>query len=174
EGDFLQVNPALVQMLGYPVEELLGRHVTDLMYAEDRSSGGSDHLRDKANEPQYEKEKRFLHHSGRLVWSRLMRVPIRDSQGAIRYHAIIFIDVTERKHAEEALAASEKRLRLRFQQAFDGICLWSPSGTFLDANPALCRLLGMSREELLGRDVAEMAVDAEVVRRHLRAVLESS
>jgi PAS domain S-box-containing protein len=174
EGDFLQANPALVQMLGYPVEELLGRHVTDLMYAEDRSSGGGDHLRDKVNEPQYEKEKRFLHRSGRLVWSRLMRVPIRDSQGAIRYHATIFIDVTERKHVEEALATSENRLRLRFQQAFDGICLWSSAGTFLDANPALCRLLGMSREELLGRDVAEMAVDAEVVRHHLRAVLESS
>ncbi|HEY7423494.1 MAG TPA: PAS domain S-box protein, partial [Gemmataceae bacterium] len=128
----------------------------------------------KANAPQYEKEKRFLHRSGRLVWSRLMRVPIRDAQGAIRYHATIFIDVTERRHAEEALAASEKRLRLRFQQAFDGICLWSPSGTFLDANPALCRLLGRSREELLGRNVAEMAIDAEVIRRHLRAVLESA
>jgi PAS domain S-box-containing protein len=172
DGDFLQVNPALVQMLGYPAAELLGRHISDIMYSEDRSI--RDRLSERTNASQYEKEKRFLHRAGHIVWARLMRVPIHDAQGAVRYHATIFIDVTARKHAEQALAASEKRLRLRFQQAFDGICLWSPAGTFLDANPALCRLLGVSREELLGRDVAEVAVDAEVVRHHLRAVLESS
>jgi PAS domain S-box-containing protein len=172
EGDFLQVNPTLVQMLGYPAEELLGQHLTAFLHAEDRSS--SHHLKRMAKEPQYEREKRFLHRDGRIVWARVVRVPVHDARGATRYHATVFIDVTARKQAEEALAASEQRMRLRFHQAFDGICLWSPAGTFLDANPALCRLLGMSREELLGRNIAEVAADAEAVHRHLRLVLERS
>jgi PAS domain S-box-containing protein len=172
EGDFLQVNPALIQMLGYPQEQLIGVHVTDLMHNEDRGSG--HHLRARADKPQYEHEKRFLTRDGRIVWARMMRVPIRDAQGALRYHATVFVDVTERKHAEQALAASEMGMRLRFQQAFDGISLWSPNGTFLDANPALCRLVGRSREELLGRNVAELAAEPEAMQRHLRAVLESS
>jgi PAS domain S-box-containing protein len=61
---------------------------------------------------------------------------------------------------------------MRFQQAFDGICLLSPSGTFLDANPALCRLLGMGREDLLGRNITEVAADADIFRQHLHSVLE--
>ncbi|HEY7315480.1 MAG TPA: PAS domain S-box protein [Gemmataceae bacterium] len=173
DGDFLQVNPALVQMLGYPSAELVGRHVTDVMHGDDRSSS-TNHLQQAANAPQYEKEKRFLHREGQTVWAQIKRVPIHDAHGAIRYHATIFVDVTQRKQAEQALAASEKQLRLRFQQAFDGVCLWSASGTFLDANPALCRLLGVERAELLGRNVAEVAADAEVIRDHLYSVLESA
>src|SRR5262245_21662425 len=86
-GDFLQVNPALVQMVGYPAEELLSRHITAIMYVEDRSS--RDRLRERTNASQYEKEKRFLHRDGSTVWARLMRVPIRDARGVIRYHATI-------------------------------------------------------------------------------------
>jgi PAS domain S-box-containing protein len=170
DGDFLQVNPALLQMLGYPAEELLGRHISDIIHTDDRSS--NFRLNDINGTSDYEREKRFLHRDGRIVWLRLMRVAVRDAHGAIRYHATVFIDVTQRKRTEEALAASEQRLRLRFQQAFDGISLWSASGTFLDANPALCRLLGLSREDLLGRNITEVAVDAEIFRRHLRCVLE--
>lgn len=172
EGDFLQVNPALVQMLRYTQEQLIGRHVTDIMYGEDRSSGHM--LRAGTEKPQYEREKRFLRRDGQIVWARIMRVPIRDAQRHIRYHATVFVDVTERKQAEQALAASEMGMRLRFQNAFDGISLWSPSGTFLDANPALCRLIGLSREELLGRNVAELAAEPQTLQRHLRAVLEKS
>jgi PAS domain S-box-containing protein len=170
DGDFLQVNPALLEMLGYSAEELLGRHITDVMHTEDRSS--NFRLNETRGASEYEREKRFLHRDGRIIWLRLMRVAVRDAQGAIRYHAAVFIDVTRGKRAEEALASSEQRLRLRFQQAFDGICLWSPSGTFLDANPALCRLLGLSREELLGRNVTDVAADADIFRRHLQSVLE--
>ncbi|HWG45178.1 MAG TPA: PAS domain S-box protein [Gemmataceae bacterium] len=172
DGDFVQVNPALIQMLGYPAAELIGKHFTDVLYAEDRSSG--NRRNQKANSSQYEREKRFVRQDGRIVWARIVRVPIRDAQGEIRYYATIFVDVTERRRAQEALADSEQRLRLRFQQAFDGICLWSPAGMFLDANPALCRLLDRNREELLERNVAEVAADVEAIRSHLRAVLELS
>ena len=172
EGDFLQVNPALVQMLGYTQEQLIGQHVTDIILSEDRSSGHM--LRAGTDEPQYEREKRFLRRDGQIVWARMMRVPIRDAQRHIRYHATVFVDVTERKQAEQALATSEAEMRLRFQNAFDGICLWSPSGTFLDANPALCRLIGLSREELLGRNIAELAAEPQTLQYHLRAVLKRS
>ena len=32
DGDFLQVNPALLQMLGYSASELVGRHLLDVMH----------------------------------------------------------------------------------------------------------------------------------------------
>ncbi|MHB1426393.1 MAG: hybrid sensor histidine kinase/response regulator [Gemmataceae bacterium] len=101
DGDFVQVNPALLQMLGYAEAELVGRHILEIMHTEDRS--GSDRVRPRLEASQYEREKRFLHRDGRIVWARIVRVPIRDVQGAVRYHAAFFVDVSRHKRAEEAL-----------------------------------------------------------------------
>ncbi len=99
-GDFVQVNPALRQLLGYAESELVGRHLQEIMYEEDRSS--SNLVREQADASQYEREKRFVHRDGRLIWVRVVRVPLRDSQGVVRYHATFFVDVTGHKRAEEA------------------------------------------------------------------------
>ena len=101
DGDFVQVNPALLQMLGYSAAELIGRQLLEVMYEEDRSS--SNLLRGKPEAPQYEREKRFVHRDGHIVWTRIVRVPIRDAQDTIRYHATFFVDISGHKQAEEAL-----------------------------------------------------------------------
>jgi two-component system, cell cycle sensor histidine kinase and response regulator CckA len=114
DGDFVQVNPALLQMLGYSAAELVGRHLLDVMYEEDRS--GSNLLRGKPDAPQYEREKRFLHRDGHLVWTRVVRVPIRDGQGVIRYHATFFVDISGHKRAEEALR-EQRRMEEQLNRA---------------------------------------------------------
>jgi PAS domain S-box-containing protein len=99
-GDFVQVNPALRQLLGYAESELVGRHLQEIMYEEDRSS--TNLVRGQSDASQYEREKRFVHRDGRLLWVRIVRVPLRDSQSVVRYHATFFVDVTGHKRAEEA------------------------------------------------------------------------
>jgi PAS domain S-box-containing protein len=99
-GNFVQVNPALLRLLGYSAPNLIGRHLLDVMFEEDRSS--STFLRGDANAPNYEREKRFVHGDGHLVWVRIMRVPLHDAQGDIRYHATFFVDVSGHRRAEEA------------------------------------------------------------------------
>jgi two-component system cell cycle sensor histidine kinase/response regulator CckA len=100
DGDFVQVNPALSQLLGYQSDELIGKHILQVMHEEDRSS---NRLGNQTNEPQYEREKRFVHRDGHLFWARLVRVPIRDAAGTVRYHAVILVDVSGHKKTEEAL-----------------------------------------------------------------------
>jgi two-component system, cell cycle sensor histidine kinase and response regulator CckA len=114
DGDFVQVNPALLQMLGYSAEELIGRHLLDVMYEEDR--GHSNVLRGKPDTPQYEREKRFVHRAGSIVWTRIVRVPIRDVQGAIRYHATFFVDISGHKRAEDALR-EQRRMEEQLNRA---------------------------------------------------------
>ncbi|NTU78987.1 MAG: PAS domain S-box protein [Chloroflexales bacterium] len=58
-------------------------------------------------------------------------------------------DVTDRVHAEQAIAASEQRYRALFEQSLDGIALISEQGQLLQVNEALTRMLGRSREQLL-------------------------
>ncbi|MGB9938915.1 PAS domain S-box protein [Methanosarcina sp.] len=68
--------------------------------------------------------------------------------------AAIFLDITDRKRAEEALRASEARYRSLYENSLDGIMLTRPDGTILSANPQACYLFGMTEEEIrqVGRE----------------------
>jgi PAS domain S-box-containing protein len=65
-------------------------------------------------------------------------------------------DVTERKQAEEALRASDERLRKVLQTTSDGFWIVNSSGSFLDINEAYCTMTGYSREELLRMSISDV------------------
>jgi chemotaxis family two-component system sensor kinase Cph1 len=65
-------------------------------------------------------------------------------------------DVSEERWTGDALRISEERFRVTMQHAPMGLALLDLDGRWLDANPALCALLGRSREELLGLTLAEV------------------
>ncbi len=54
----------------------------------------------------------------------------------------IGVDVRERRAAEEALRESEEKFRGAFANSTIGFAMTTPDGTFVDANPAYCRLTG--------------------------------
>ena len=62
----------------------------------------------------------------------------------------------ERKRAEEALRESEECFRTTFEDASTGIALIANDGYFLKVNKTLCRILGYSEEELLGKTWVEI------------------
>ncbi len=62
----------------------------------------------------------------------------------------------ERIRVEQALRQSEKRFRQLFEDSPDAIFVEDLEGKVLDANLAAARLQGMAREELLGRNVADL------------------
>src|ERR1700722_422635 len=63
----------------------------------------------------------------------------------------------ERIRVEQALRQSEKRFRQLFEDSPDAVFVEDLVGRVLDANLAAARLQGMSREELLGRNVTDLA-----------------
>ena len=80
-------------------------------------------------------------------------------------------DITERKAADEARRASEVGYRTLFENAPDGILITSPKSTYVDVNPSMCRMLGYSREELLGMNSADILAPAEV--EHMKPAREA-
>ena len=64
-------------------------------------------------------------------------------------------DITVRKLAEDGLRNSEERYRNLVEQASDGILLADAGGTYVDVNAAAAAMLGYSREELLGKSLAD-------------------
>ena len=73
--------------------------------------------------------------------------------------ATIF-DLTERKEFEAALAAGERKLRRILETTQEGFWLIDNGAATVDVNPALCRILGRPREEVLGRTIYEFTDEA--------------
>jgi PAS domain S-box-containing protein len=70
-------------------------------------------------------------------------------------------DISREHQARLSLAASEARYRTLFEYAPDGILIVDQAGYCRDCNAAICRMLGYSREDLLGRHSADIVVPTE-------------
>ena len=69
----------------------------------------------------------------------------------------------ERKAAEDELRRSEQELADFFENATVGLHWVGPDGTILRANRAELDLLGYSREEYVGRPIADFHADEDVI-----------
>jgi two-component system cell cycle sensor histidine kinase/response regulator CckA len=70
--------------------------------------------------------------------------------GGHKYLLESFIDITERKQAEEALRQSEEKYRTILENIEDGYFEVDTAGNFTFFNDSLCRALGYSKEEMMG------------------------
>jgi len=95
----------------------------------------------------------------------------------LRYAFLLHEDVTAARHAEAALQASEERYRQFFAAAPDPVLLLvaggDESGRILDANDQALVLHGYTRDELIGRNVADIDApqDASRVRERIDQLL---
>ncbi|GGY43152.1 bifunctional diguanylate cyclase/phosphodiesterase [Pseudoduganella albidiflava] len=72
--------------------------------------------------------------------------------------SVFFHDISERVAREQQIRDSERRFRETIRITPAGYVLVNGDGIIDDINPALCQLSGYSREELLGRPVAQILV----------------
>ena len=147
------VNVAAARMFGYEEGELLGREITTVMPESYRAI----HLA---------AFRRYLDTGQRhLNWEAIplvglrkdgKEVPIEVSLGEYavagrRVFVGVVRDVTERRRAQEALAASEARFRGLIESAPDPIFVLDAQATIREVNPEGEALLGRGRDELIGK-----------------------
>ncbi len=82
--------------------------------------------------------------------------PVRDDDGNVVYLVPEGRDITDRKAAEEKLGQSEERFRSLFEDALDMIHIVDTNGAIIDANRAELATLGYTREEYIGKPLAEV------------------
>jgi PAS domain S-box-containing protein len=100
----------------------------------------------------------------RKSWWDADYIPLRDPSGAITQLLILAFEVTERHLASETLRQSEERFRTLFESMIEGLCVLemvrNAKGEITDylirdVNPAYERILGLKREDVVGRTVTQ-------------------
>jgi PAS domain S-box-containing protein len=112
DGQFLRVNRALCEMVGYTEPELLARTYRDITHPEDRGAEIASDRQLLAGEIRsYGREKRYVHKLGRVVWVLLSVSLVRSRDAAPAYFIAQCQNITTRKEAEESRARLEHELR---------------------------------------------------------------
>ena len=167
-GTYLSGNRAAEKLLGYSRDEVIGKNFSEFVAPEyvERIRANLNKKLEGKGLTAYEIEVRTkdgrsvpVEVSTRLIYEKGTAVAV---QGMAR-------DITERKRAEEALRESEERYRDLFDNAQDTIYVHDLNGTYLSANRAAEKLVGYTREEILGKNILDfMAPEyAEQVRANL-------
>lgn len=143
DGRYLKVAPTNPSLLYKPPVEIVGKTIEEL-FPPERARLFMETVR-RALELQAPVNIEYpLNIDGTDVWFSGTASPMEEN-------SVIWVarDITERKQAEEALRASEKRYRQMFEKNLSVQLLIDPfSGEIVDANPAACDFYGYQREQL--------------------------
>jgi PAS domain S-box-containing protein len=164
QGFYVEQNAAHEQLLGYRDEEL--QHQTPAIHM------GEDHfaevIRAVAEKGEYRGEVTNTTRAGDVKHIELAAFAMRDKSGAPICYVGLKRDITERKQAEAKLLRSEAQLTDFFENAAIGLHWVGPDGTVLRVNQAELDMLGYTREEYVGRNIAEFHADQSVIEDILR------
>jgi diguanylate cyclase (GGDEF)-like protein/PAS domain S-box-containing protein len=174
-GRLTAANPQLCRLVGYTAEELCTMTAAQLIHPDDLKAveAKTAALRHGTG-TAYSMEARFVRRDGGVRWVAVHSALVRDQDHSPMYFVVQLEDVTDRRHREQELRhlahelstanqklqasvraaeASEERYRRSFESAPVGMGEVNRDGVLSAANPALCRILGRPRHELLGRIV---------------------
>jgi PAS domain S-box-containing protein len=162
-GEITSVNPAVLPLLGYQPEELIGKNIMDFFRPESRQRVQEEIGREKSgtrSETFYEVDLRSK--DGRYI---PFEVNLRIRSDRSEDPDIIGIarEISGRKKSEDELRESEERFRTVLQcvpsVAVQG---FRPDYTVISWNEASTRMFGYSADEAIGKDIRELLIPADM------------
>ncbi|MGA2863563.1 MAG: PAS domain S-box protein [Verrucomicrobiota bacterium] len=152
---FKYANPALCRMLGYTEDELRTMGVADIHPKDALQSVVAEFEAQARGDKTLATDIPCLRKDGSVLHADInsARITVDDRPCNVGF----FRDTTERKRATKALQESEARYRALFNESAGGILIADiETKTFTYANPALCRMLGYTEDELRTMGVADI------------------
>lgn len=143
DGYLKKINPAWERALGWTEEDLTARPWLSFVHPDDRDvtiEVGAQLLKGKRI---HQFENRYLCKDGSCKWLSWNSVPVTEEG---RIYAVVR-DVTERRKAQDALAASEDRFRFLVENAPVGMAMTDKSFNVLFINPAFSEMTGYTLED---------------------------
>jgi PAS domain S-box-containing protein len=147
-GRMLLANPTMVGFLGKPAEQILGK--TDFEFLPDKAQARQTMANDRrvfeTGEP-IEAEELVSSEDGTVAVWHAAKALVRDASGRAIGLLGISRNITERKRDNEAVLASEARLREAQRLARMGSWEWVPGAEFTSWSEGLFRILGRDLRE---------------------------
>jgi diguanylate cyclase (GGDEF)-like protein/PAS domain S-box-containing protein len=145
---------ALMHIYGYEPNEVLGRHVMSLNASEVTERAFLRRFRDVLRgKPVFDIELTQLRRDGQLVVVHISAQPQVDERGRIESIIGVASDITTLKRREAELHRALVNQQAVFEAAGEGI-VFVRNDRIESANPALSKMLGITREWMIGRPVA--------------------
>jgi PAS domain S-box-containing protein len=148
DGRTLAANEAACQMFGYSEAELRALGRGGVIDAADPRVGPA--LEERARTGRFRGELTFVRADGTRFPGELSSVIYTDAEGEARTCTVIR-DISRRREYEARLRASEERYRAVVEDQTEVISRYRSDGTLLFVKDVLCRVFGLSAEELIGR-----------------------
>ncbi|MFX1562518.1 MAG: PAS domain S-box protein [Promethearchaeota archaeon] len=147
DGQIIDANPGIVQMLGFPDREsLLATNAADLY---------SDTVDRKLWQSLMEREgvvrgfeAKFHRYDGTTIWVRDNARAFLDTDDKVLYYEGSMEDITNQKQAEIGLRESESKYRTLVEGSLQGIAILQ-NFKIVFANPVIAEIMGYTVEELL-------------------------
>jgi len=151
-----------IRQMGYTAREFLEEkiHFKDIVHPADFERIGEEikqYAEDDAEE--YTQFYRIMTKDGQVRWVEDQTSVVRDDQGNKIFNQGLLVDITSRKQAEEEVRKSEEKFRRIVETAGEGFILMDEGLKIIDVNDAYCKMLGFSREEILGKTPLDLATD---------------
>ncbi len=171
QGSFEYVNRAVVERLGYDVRELLSMSVAQVD-ADFDFALWPQHWHDLKQAGNMMFESRHRDSSGETF-------PVEINANFISYQGrdynlALVRDLSVRKQYEQELQDSSERYQSIISTSRDGFLMADGKGQVIEVNESYCRLTGYTRDELQGRNIADLEAneDHNDVGSHIRQVIE--
>ncbi len=156
---FIRCNAAFCHFLGYTEQELIGKTISDITFAEDAAIGMEELKQLAHQEIQTARfRKRYLRKDGEIVWGDIMISVVTDSQGKPLYFLPVIQDITRQIEAEkeeqeigEALKKSNQNAHALLNAIPDMMFRLTKTGIFIDYK-ASKEDLYYQKNSIIGKD----------------------
>ena len=165
-GQFIMVSPSITRVLGIAPEDAIGENASRFFADQEGLATLFDAVERNGGKVE-DFETQFVRAGGEVVWLSLNAQKYLDENGHFVGIEGICRDITSRKRAEDALRESEERYRTVIDTASEGWWVVDQDLRTVEVNEALCRMLEVPREVLIGSSPVEFA------KRNQREIFES-
>ncbi|MDX6475670.1 MAG: hypothetical protein QOH95_1181, partial [Gaiellaceae bacterium] len=158
DGNFVQVNEKLAQMLDYDTEELSKLNVRDVTHPADIALD-REHTEDlrTGKHASYQRETRFIRKDGSVMWADLTVSVVRGYDGTPTHIVSHIQDITAQREANLLFAAT-------FEHSVVPLLVVDDERRLVDLNEAAVDLLGIPHDAALELRVDDLLRDEPVPR----------
>src|SRR5712691_1913248 len=171
EGRVASWNAGAERIEGYHAEEIVGRHFSCFYLPKDLEAGKpARQLEAAAAQGRAEDEGWRVRKDGSHFWANVVLTALRDEAGTLVAFAEVTRDLTEQRRAAEVLRAGEEYARRIVDAAYDAFVAIDQDGVINEWNRHAEDMFGWSREEAIGRPLAETIIPAQHRDAHRRGL----